>query len=249
MLSKIQADWDQPSDSLNRMSAWTFATLLKERMKLHDDNTHDGSVDLLITGCEVSLWVAEQFAADLHRVFPILKIVTISANKLLGQLGQSFPIPQTNFSFHAGSYNLHMSLCLLVSHSGGTFATLACSNLIKSFTSHIFCVTSEWDTQVARSIRNGIGNRKKASALNLGLRSFVFVTHVGLRPAEPCSISVAATHQLLTQILLYLMYHVRHFDVRATAAHNPLTALTALISPTASHNATACCSHTSARGS
>lgn len=132
----------------------------------------------------------------------------------LGQLGQSFPIPQTNFSFHAGSYNLRNTLCLLVSHSGGTFATLACSNLLKSFTSHIFAVTSEWDTQVARSIRNGIGQSKRRKTLQI--RSYVFVTHVGLRPAEPCSISVAATHQLLTQILLYVMYYLRHFDVRAS---------------------------------
>ena len=121
--------------------------------------------------------------------------VTLSANKLIGQLGQSFPIPQTNFPFHAGSHNLNNSLCLLVSHSGGTFGTLACSNLLKSFTSHIFCVTSEWDTQVARSIRQGIGTQ----TTSLQVRSYVFVTHVGLRPAEPCTISVAATHQLLTQ--------------------------------------------------
>jgi hypothetical protein len=75
VLSKIQSDWDQPQDSLNRMSAWTFTFLLRKRMRAHDDNNHDGSVDLLITGCEVSLWVGEQFAADLHRVFPKLKIV------------------------------------------------------------------------------------------------------------------------------------------------------------------------------
>ena len=38
-----------------------------------------------------------------------------------------------------------------------------------------------------------------------GLRSFIFTTNVGMRPAEPCTISVAATHQLLTQILLSIM--------------------------------------------
>jgi hypothetical protein len=135
--------------------------------------------------------------------------VTLSANKLLGHLGQSFPIPQTNFPFHVGSHNLNNAICLLVSHSGGTFGTLACSNLLKSFTPHIFCVTSEWDTQVARSIRQGIGVQSNKS---LQVRSYVFVTHVGLRPAEPCTISLAATHQLLTQILLYVMVYLRHFD-------------------------------------
>ena len=57
------------------------------------DGTHDGSVDLLVTGCEVSLWIGEQFASDMHNAFPLLKIVTLSANKLLSQLGQAFPVP------------------------------------------------------------------------------------------------------------------------------------------------------------
>ena len=33
-----------------------------------------------------------------------------------------------------------------------------------------------------------------------------------MRPAEACSLTVAATHQLLTQILLHLMYVVRHYE-------------------------------------
>lgn len=34
--------------------------------------------------------------------------------------------------------------------------------------------------------------------------SRVFTTDIGVRPAEPCSLSVAATHQLLTQIYEYI---------------------------------------------
>ena len=41
------------------------------RLKRHADGTHDGSVDLLLTGCEVSLWLLEQFASDFSQV-PIL---------------------------------------------------------------------------------------------------------------------------------------------------------------------------------
>ena len=40
------------------------------------------------------------------------------------------------------------------------------------------------------------------------LRSYVFTTNVGMRPAEPCTISVVATHQVLTNILLSLMRQV-----------------------------------------
>ena len=44
--------------------------------------------------------------------------------------------------------------------------------------------------------------------------SRIFATGVGVRPAEPCSLTVAATHQLLTQILLHLMYSVLHYESR-----------------------------------
>ena len=43
------------------------------------------------------------------------------------------------------------------------------------------------------------------------LASYVFITFCGCRPAEPCSLSVAATHQLLTNVLLYLMYSMRYY--------------------------------------
>ena len=107
-LAKIQADWDQPTDSLNRMSAWTYTYLLRERMKAQDGNTHDGSIDLLITGCEVSLWIGEQFASDIHRVFPKLRVVTLSANKLC-ELPLSAPCPHSLWSLL--SPTTHTALC------------------------------------------------------------------------------------------------------------------------------------------
>ena len=160
---------------------------MKKRMRMRDEivGSSDGaeidrqrrSVDLLIIGCEVSLWLGEQFHADLHRVFPRLRIVTMSANKLLGQLGQRLPIPQTSFPFHDGSLNLFDTPCLLISHSGGTFSTLGCCNLLKSFTPHIFAVTSDWDTQLTASIRLGAHGRSKKT-----MASYVLTTHVGFRP-------------------------------------------------------------------
>ncbi|MGK3756291.1 MAG: hypothetical protein ACI8RD_008602 [Bacillariaceae sp.] len=32
------------------------------------------SVDILVTGCEVSLWLAEQFASDLQKALPKLYV-------------------------------------------------------------------------------------------------------------------------------------------------------------------------------
>ena len=93
------------------------------------------------------MWLAEQLAADLHLAFPRLKIVAISANKLLGQLGQQYPMPQLGFSFNQQTYSLRDSVVIVLSHSGGTFGPLACSNLLRGWTPHIFAITSEWDTQ------------------------------------------------------------------------------------------------------
>ena len=63
-------------------------------------------------------------------------------------------VPQFGFRFHSRTYNLRNTVVLLISHSGGTFATLNVSNLLKGYTANLFVVTSEWDTQIARSVRS-----------------------------------------------------------------------------------------------
>ncbi|CAE7706632.1 unnamed protein product [Symbiodinium pilosum] len=150
------------------------------------------SVDLLVTGCEVSLWAGEQFAADLRTCFQKLVVKTASANKILGMFGQQFPMAQTGQEI-GESWDLQDCIVLIVSQSGGTFAPLALSNLLQTVTPHIFAVTSEWDTPIGRQLRQ-----------LKGMQGRVFSTEIGLRPAEPCSLSVVATHQMLTQILIYV---------------------------------------------
>ncbi|KAG2481942.1 hypothetical protein HYH03_019096, partial [Edaphochlamys debaryana] len=44
-------------------------------------------VDLLVTGVEASLWLAEQWAGDLKLVFPQLNVQAVSANKVGGRAG------------------------------------------------------------------------------------------------------------------------------------------------------------------
>ena len=235
VLARITADFDTTGNahSSNRIAAWTFTAKLRERLRAHRNNSSDGSVDLLITGCEVSLWVGEQFAADVQLAYPTLRVLVLSANKLLGQLGQAMPIPSTGFGFNAGSHSLRDSLVLVLSHSGGTFAPLACCSLLSAYTKSIFVVTSEIDTQAARAVRAVTGDLPPASRRS-SVRSgrgglsdlgsteeeemvelnslFVFCTHAGFRPAEPCSLSVVATHHLLTQLLLFLMGYLSHFE-------------------------------------
>ena len=63
--------------------------------------------------------------------------------------------PQVGFPVNENTLNLKDTVVLALSHSGGTFGTLACCNLLRSYTSSIFAVTSEWDTQVSSDSRQG----------------------------------------------------------------------------------------------
>ena len=134
-------------------------------------------------------------AADLALCFKHLVVKTVSSNKLLG-LGLKFPMAATGHSVCDDPSELHDSIVLIISHSGGTFSALALSKLLQGVTREVFAVTSEWDTQIGKQLRE------------LGHLSHIFVTNTSMRPAEPCSISVAATHQLLTQILMYMAYRI-----------------------------------------
>ena len=140
----------------------------------------------------MSLWLGEQFAADLAMMFKGLNVKTISSNKILGLMGQDFPLPQVGHAFSEEQWDIRDAIVLLVSHSGGTFGTLAVSNLLQASSKNIFVVASEWDTQIGKQIRS----------LPPGVfESRIFSTNIGVRPAEPCTLSVVATHHLLTLIL------------------------------------------------
>ena len=91
------------------------------------------------------------------------------------------------------------AIVIIVSHSGGTFSPLAVSNLLNN--SQTFVVTSEWDVQIGKQLRNA---HNESDMMMLLFNSKVFTTNVGMRPAEPCSISVAATQQLLTCIFQHI---------------------------------------------
>ena len=145
----IQEDWRDVG--LNRMTAWNLANCIRARMKAHVDGNikcKGNTVDILVTGCEVSLWVAEQFCADLQKSFPQLFVKCVSSNKLLGLFGQELAMPCEGFPFSAKTLDMKGDsdpIVIIVSHSGGTFGPLACSNLLQSFSSSIFAVTSEWE--------------------------------------------------------------------------------------------------------
>ena len=178
-LSKIQCSWQEAG--LNRLTAWNFSRAIESRMRAIADGTihrHAGSVDILLTGCEVSLWLAEQFASDLQKAFPKLYIKSTSSNKLLGLYGQDLTVPCIGHPISEKTWELDSPVIIIVSHSGGTFAPLACSNLLQSTSRNIFVVTSEWDTQISKQLRQLYDSEKDI------VSSRIFSTDIGVRPAE-----------------------------------------------------------------
>ena len=197
VIKAMNDDWhNNPKGtiSLNRFTAWNLVKELKRRLRKREDGAVEyNSVDVMVTGCEVSLWLGEQFASDLQSAFPKMNIKAVSSNKVLGLFGQDFPIPLVGHPTMENVWDLTDTIVIIVSHSGGTFAPLACSNLMKAKTDKIFVVASEWDTQIGKQLRK----------LSAGVGKFdsrIFSTDCGVRPAEPCTISVVATQNLLTLI-------------------------------------------------
>jgi hypothetical protein len=212
-LARIQDNWR--AGGLNRVTAWNLGRSLQRRLQARVDGKipiRGGTVDILVTGCEVSLWLAEQFASDLQKAFPGLFIKAVSSNKILGVFSQELAVPAIGYPMSSTFGDLHDTIVLIVSHSGGTFAPLALSNLLQSVTRDIFAVCSEWDTQIGKQLR------KMSDDGADRFSSRIFSTDIGVRVAEPCSLSVAATHQLLTQIFEHISLivlsnqHFRHLS-------------------------------------
>ena len=203
----IQDDWHNShkhSFSLNRLTALNLARSIRRRLDGRIKGSFQNKVeciDLLLTGCEVSLWLAEQFASDLQKSFPNLRIKVVSSNKLLALYGQEVTIPATGYPMSQKTQKLQDTIVIIISHSGGTFSPLACSSLLQSFTKDIFVVTSEWDTQIGKQLRR---MNEEHDSNSLLFNSHIFTTEVGMRPAEPSSVSVAATQQLLTNIFEHI---------------------------------------------
>ena len=131
----IQDGWhsNQAGISLNRLTAFNLSRCLRKRLETHVTGAlHPQSIDILLTGCEVSLWLAEQFASDLQKSFPGLRVNAVSSNKLLGLYGQDVAVPSLGFPYATNSsHSLHDAIVIIVSHSGGTFAPLSCTNLLQ----------------------------------------------------------------------------------------------------------------------
>ena len=156
-------------------------------------------VDVLVTGVESSLWVAEQFASDLQSMFPHLRVVALSANKVIGVLGNARgAISTAGFSFCRLTAKLDNTVCIAMSHSGQTFPTLHATTILeRACPGRVFVVSGAVDTKMGAAVGQSM-------ALGAPFSGRIFSTGAGWRAAEPATVSALAMHHLLTELLLHL---------------------------------------------
>mmetsp|Transcript_31034 Transcript_31034/g.104480 ORF Transcript_31034/g.104480 Transcript_31034/m.104480 type:complete len:1166 (-) Transcript_31034:134-3631(-) len=162
------------------------------------------SVDLVVIGVEASLWLAEQWVTNLRQACPNLRVVVASANKVLASLtacandstcgaattGRTvFPSGMTAAEAVRGA------VVLAVTHSGQTFPTLNAVVALKKAGAIVFGVCGQLDTALATVLGQQFG--KAAPHCRR-----IFSTGAGIRLAEAASLSTAAAHVLLTELLL-----------------------------------------------
>lgn len=80
LIRDIDFCWSDES-SLNSRSAKHFADMLLQTARSADPTRQQ--VHLIVFGIENSLWLAQQFCADLTRMFPMLKAIAMSSNLVM----------------------------------------------------------------------------------------------------------------------------------------------------------------------
>jgi hypothetical protein len=204
VLASIDAEWSR-SDSPTRAAATALCAHLLERMEVRREARLD-TVDLLIGGVEVSLWLAQQLAADMRALFPALTVKCVSTNKLLGVSGFS---PRRTFfagNERASAAQLENAAILLVSQSGQTFPSLHAARLLSQLApDRVWLLTGTPASKMEAALvsaRLARGEPTDSPRVLLSLS--------GHRPAEPSSLAVAATHHTMTHLLLHMATHVRN---------------------------------------
>lgn len=211
ILASIDKAW-KTADSLEHLSGFALCRALLDNMKRRQMSNTD-TTDLLIGGVEASLWVAEQWAADLRTIFPQLNVVTVSSNKLLG-LGEH----SAGKVFFAGADNIPMrrineyTCCLLISQSGQTFPTLHATKKLS-----VICPQRVWIVTGCFQSKMELAITESYQTMNVPYRrNRVMINYSGHRPAEPTSVAIVATYHTLTRLMMLLIYTTRIGGFRIT---------------------------------
>ncbi|UHD14494.1 zinc metalloprotease [Thiocapsa bogorovii] len=194
VLERIRRDWSDPA-SLNRRTARAFSTRFLDSASHWAEQQQGQAVpsvhselDLLVLGVENNLYVGERFIEDLRRIFPYLNAGAVDSVRYCDDPQRHDVGPTT--------------ITLAISHSGQTFNTLDAVRFIQALhaagkAGPVFVMTGEADTLMGAAV----GQVVKADAPWV---ERVLITSAGWRSAEPATVSAAATHATLTQLLLRL---------------------------------------------
>eukprot|EP00271_Cylindrocystis_brebissonii_P006821 TRINITY_DN1964_c1_g1_i1.p1 TRINITY_DN1964_c1_g1~~TRINITY_DN1964_c1_g1_i1.p1 ORF type:complete len:2019 (+),score=294.17 TRINITY_DN1964_c1_g1_i1:315-6371(+) len=196
--------------SLNRRTGLALFEMLREVASAREREDGGGGInrreiDVLVTGVENSLWVGEQFAADLQNLLPQLRVVPVSANKVIGVIGNARgAISTPGFSFCGIETALtSKTIVIALSQSGQTFPTLHATRILsKQCPGRVFVCVGMLDSKMSAAV----GQSFSADA---PFTSRIMCTNAGWRSAEPASLSVAAAHATLTELMLLLAKELR----------------------------------------
>jgi len=219
VLARVRSEW-QDAESLNRMTATAFARMLLEKMAHNQHfsgSAHEArDMDVLIVGVEISLWMAEQFAADLTRALPHVHAQAMSANKVLHMFGTEQPdVSCTGFPGMArATLPVRNAIVLVVSQSGQTFPVLNATRLLRhTLGDRVFVLTGEYDTKMGLVVGQ---NYARPQSAHFCCR--IFSNLSGWRPAEPTTVAACAAHATLTELLVFLL-HAYTIELQPDEAH------------------------------
>lgn len=219
VLEQVETAW-RNKNSLNSQAGQQFTGFLSDLVRMRSSNdgaTTSSSIDVLVLGIENSLWLGQQFAADLKAVFPRLNVTALSSNWVLGllQKGHGHVTPM-NFTYSSDSFSLTPGAVVLsISQSGTTYPTVWASRLLARLNVRLFAMSGEFDTVLANSIGQELARDEFCGRL--------FSTMAGIRPCEPSTVATMAMHHTLTWLLLSVAKHsaalgyVQEQDVRDAA--------------------------------
>ena len=203
LLATIEKEWSN-ADSGNCHTSEALFKMLHSLVVSRHTSAATGSydrleVDVLVTGCEASLWIGEQFASDLQNLFPSLRVVAMSANKVIGVLSNSRgSAPMSGFAFSSRTMSLKKTVVLAISHSGQTFPTLHATHTLRKLCGdRVFVLSGSVDSKMCAAV----GQLSSADAPWVAR---CWSTFAAWRPAEALTISAVACHQTCTELLLYL---------------------------------------------
>lgn len=199
VLASIDRAWKESQHSV-AAGAETLSQSLIEATWERAAERGDG-YDLVVAGIENSLWIAEQWVSDLRRTWPGLNATAVSANKLLHLM--TSPSDRVFFPGSPSALDRRIdprTCILLVSHSGQTFGTLQVAQLLANKTEKLWAVVGIPDSKIEILIAESHDVHGKGYK-----QDRIISTLAGARPAEPASISVAATWHTFTHLMLYIV--------------------------------------------